>query len=72
MSQPNPEADLTSTATLQAYFANVLPADSNALISLGRDSGVPDDLLDALIRLPGGEVYETAEQLSAALTDGPL
>jgi hypothetical protein len=72
MTQPLDGAEPLSTVALEAYFANVLPADRNALISLGRDSGVPDDVLDALIRLPTTDTYENAAALSAALTDGPL
>ncbi len=76
MTTPSDDAeargDLTSLPVLEAYFANILPADPNALISVARDSDAPDGLINALIRLPSTERYESAEQLSAALTDGPL
>ena len=44
-----------------------LPADRDAILGQARETGAPDEVLDALARLPAGQRFGTAGEIVRAL-----
>lgn len=61
------EGDVPPGCLLRWLSSDAFPAERELLVAAAQDGGAPCWLVDALGRLPLGQVFQNVEQLAAAL-----